>query len=178
MRHAMLLLWILLLACPPARDDDDAGDDDAGDDDVGDDDTGDDDAGDDDAGDDDTTRTDCTSDDLVVRQVVMNALGLWGTSFTTDDSLRLVGEVINECGNAVAFTTNDSCLMSSWSLQGPGTGTGMGCDDAITDWTLQPGERVSQTEDVGQLPVGNYTFGMQFQGGQQRVLLFSVTEAQ
>ncbi len=63
---ALLLLPLLLVACPtapPADDDESGDDDDVGDDDTGDDDTGDDDTGDDDTGDDDTGDDDTGDDD-------------------------------------------------------------------------------------------------------------------
>jgi hypothetical protein len=66
MSRWLLLLALVLTACPRSRgdDDDDSGaDDDAGDDDAGDDDAGDDDAGDDDVGDDDVGDDDVGDDD-------------------------------------------------------------------------------------------------------------------
>jgi hypothetical protein len=180
-----LLLCIALMGCPPrldvtgtpVNDDDAADDDDASDDDdfvEDDDDTPDDpwDDDDDDPWDDDDDDDDDQTDPAECPDVgALQAIG-WaedengttGEVFGAVAEITLVGGVLNPCDEVVVFETNSGCLFDSWTLYaGSGQAVGMGCDDAITLWTIEPGQVLLEETAMGMMEPDFYVWEARFE---------------
>ena len=146
----------------PTPDDDDSWDDD--DDDAWDDD--DDSWGDDDDAwdDDDIDPEGCDGpESLVLGAWVFDTDGNAGSTFSTTDELTLEAWVSNPCDVPIVFTTSSSCLVDPWSLEAAsGLGIGRGCDDAETDWWIDAGGTLYDTEFWGTMDTDDYFWSIGF----------------
>lgn len=194
-----VLLFVLLAACIPSLDDDTAVDDDStadddsvsdddsvtdddsvmDDDSVGDDDTdpGDDDSvmDDDSVGDDDSVD-ECSPESLGLSAWAATAGGAPATVFIEQEPVTLYAALTSSCGEALTFETPSGCLFEPWSFESSaGWGEGMGCDDAITTWTVEPFGEIVQSWERGLLDPADYIFAVGFRPNEQlTTVAFSV----
>ena len=160
-----LLLSLALLGCPPqlrpggvSVDDDDAVDDDdvTDDDDTDDDDDGPWDDDDDEPWDDDESETDpaeCPDvGALIAGGEARDGDGVAKEVFGAVEEITLSGWLQNPCDEVIEFETPSSCLFDEWSLwSASGQAVGLGCDGAITPWTIEAGGFLFEETVVGTL---------------------------
>lgn len=80
-------------------------------------------------------------------------------SHRPDQDLVVWVAAVNTCSTAVAFTTPSLCLFEGFELATEGAaprGGGTMCAQAITSWTLEPGEAQRSSYTLGNLDAGAY----------------------
>ena len=171
-RHllSLPLLLSLVLSCGPnSGDDDDA---------TGSDVTDDDDATDDDDSSDDDDTAAPPVGCLVLETAVTNDLGESTASFMAGQEVHLVATLTNTCETMETFTTTSGCFWGSWALteQVGGEPIELGCDDAITDWILGPGQATTDEQLFGNLASGIWVWDVTFGDSQWESWKFDVLE--
>ena len=108
--------------------------------------------------DDDDSAAACTAADLQLTLEAQDNFGNTGTTWTTADSLVMVGIVSNPCDSDVVFVTPNACLLDPWSIASSMSGMARGCDAVVTSWTVASGGQLVDAEPVGQLSADTWTF--------------------
>lgn len=117
---------------------------------------------------------DCGTEDVVTEAELI--IGLDGPSCNpcpADEDLRIATTLSTECG-LVEWQTNSTCLIGPIYATREADGEvfallGRHCGDAITDWSVMPGEPItrdqpalSQVFDTSPIPIGTYEFEVTF----------------
>ena len=110
----------------------------------------------------------------MVSQEAQDGVGSAGTSFTTADSVTVVGTVENVCPDEITFITSSTCLFAPWLVTGPGGPYDLGCGDAETEWTIGAGATLNADLPLGMLPIGSFVAQINFEGGATDSSAFDV----
>ena len=91
---------------------------------------------------------------VVFSAEIRDASGTVGTSWSVDtDDLSAFGVVSNPCTETVTFQTTTSCLVDSYAVTdldgGSGESVSNTCVAVITDWSIEPGEKVEESTNLG-----------------------------